>query len=79
MEPKNFVYSIYCYYPFPAVAAVCTQGAIRLQGSSLTTEGRVEVCNNNAWGTVCDDLWGAADAQVACRQLGFSATGQYEM
>ncbi len=52
----------------------CTQGAIRLQGGT-TTQGRVEICNNNVWGTVCDDLWGTPDAQVACRQLGFSTTG----
>ena len=52
----------------------CAQGAIRLQGGT-STQGRVEICNNNVWGTVCDDLWGAPDAQVACRQLGFSTTG----
>ncbi len=56
----------------------CTQGAIRLQGGT-TTQGRVEICNNNVWGTVCDDSWGAADAQVACRQLGFSPTGINEI
>ena len=56
---------------------VCVQGDIRLVGGSTAREGRVEVCNNNAWGTVCDDFFGTADAQVACRQLGFSDTGSY--
>ncbi len=52
----------------------CAVGAVRLQGGT-TSQGRVEVCRNNAWGTVCYDLWGTADAQVTCRQLGYSRTG----
>ena len=54
--------------------SICTQGAIRLEGGTATS-GRVEICNNNVWGTVCDDLWASPDAQVACRQLGFTSGG----
>ncbi len=61
--------------PMFTLIIVCTQGGIRLQGGTAT-QGRVEVCNNNVWGTVCDDFWGTPDAQVACRQLGFGTTGK---
>ncbi len=46
---------------------------VRLVGGYSDNEGRLEVLHNDVWGTVCDDDFENINAQVVCRQLGYSS------
>ena len=48
----------------------CRDGQLRLVNGSNPLEGRVEVCFNRAWGTVCDTGFSEEEAEVVCRQVG---------
>ena len=57
-----------------SVGSNCTYGDVRLVDGSDQYEGRVEVCINDQWGTVCDNAWSSVDATTVCKQLGFAYT-----
>jgi len=63
---------VFCPEPSPTN---CRTGQVRLSGSTEENEGRLEICVNNQWGTVCDDSWDMAGASIVCQQL--SKSGKY--
>ncbi len=62
----------------------CFEGHVQLitnddfiDDSFLSPVGRVEICLNGKYGTICGDGWSDEDASVVCRQLGFSSDGEF--
>ena len=51
-------------------------GEIRLVDKTSPTSGRLEILKDGLWGTVCSYHFGIDDANVACRQMGYSGVAQ---
>ena len=49
---------------------------MRLAGSTLAYEGRLEIYHDGVWGTVCDDGFDDTNAAVACYSLGFGSVSE---
>ena len=48
----------------------CDDGDVRLIDGSDYKEGRVEICLNNTWGSICEGGFNETAATVVCNQLG---------
>ena len=49
----------------------CANGTVRLVDGPVESAGRVEICINGVWGTVCGYGWDRDHTKVVCRQLGY--------
>ena len=68
-----FIAANYIMHFYTAISTLytnCTDGELRLVGGADASEGRVEVCINNAWGSICSQLFDDIDAGVVCQELG---------
>ena len=54
----------------------CDDGDVQLVGGKTEREGRVEICYNGVWGSVCADGWDEVNANVVCVQLGYGLPGE---
>ena len=55
----------------PMVFTINIGTRVKLVNGSHPGSGRLEVYHNGAWGSVCDNSFGVADALVVCQMLGF--------
>ena len=53
----------------------CSNGDVRLQDGTHESNGRVEVCSNGIWTSVCSEGWSNFEAHVICKQLNFDFNG----
>ncbi|KAM8831648.1 scavenger receptor cysteine-rich domain-containing protein DMBT1 [Spinachia spinachia] len=65
-EKRHFVYCLSLGLLSLPLLTECNK--IRLVGPTRCS-GRLEVYNNDVWGTVCDDQWSITNAEVVCREL----------
>ena len=50
---------------------------MRLADGASYLEGRVEICSNGEWGTICNEAWNSTETDVVCRQLGLVSAGKW--
>ncbi len=67
----------YNYYYSSPVNIICSGAEfsipVRLSNGTAPSNGRVEIYKDDRWGTICDFTWDIHDANVVCRQLGYTS------
>ena len=53
----------------------CKEGSTRLVRGYLQQEGRLEICLNGVWSSICDTGFDQSDGLAACTGLGYDVAG----
>ena len=70
MQETNIVNIIYIFFSAPG----CIETKVRLVDGETPYDGRVEICVNDHWVSICMENWNDRHAAVVCRQLGHNAS-----
>ena len=57
----------------------CTDGDVRLQGGTNSSDGHVEFCHARRWVSVCADEWSLNEARLVCSQLNYDPEGKFHL
>ena len=72
-----------CNVAYTLSAGDCEDNTVRLVDGrtnmqTQTMDGRLEICINNAWGSICNNSFRLIDAEVACNHVfGFERMGEF--
>ena len=59
---------------------MCMDGEVQLVGGDSEREGRVEMCYNGQWGTVCtNNGWDEMAANIVCSQFGYNKSSKFNL
>ena len=74
MYVLGIVHFLCLCFAYTLVDDTCGEGEVRLVGGHSVKEGRVQMCHNQEWHSVCANNWSdsGTEAKVVCSQLGYT-------
>ena len=60
------------YWHYRCQLHTARSGVLHAASSTVSFQGNVQILHDGEWGAICDDEWAEAEAEIACKELGFS-------
>lgn len=59
-----------------SVLTECEHGDVRLVDGQKMSKGRVEICADGHWASICNTNWGLVETEIVCKQRGLPVSGE---